>query len=439
MAYIAVDIGHGTNTAGKGVYRNGKRYAEHDFNSRLGIELRKVLKDNGHRVIFGQQPFKRDVHLRTRTNLYNREKVDLVVSLHANFNISANVSGRCVFYWGTSAKSKRLAQSVRDEIGALGYSLHGDGLHAGVRGSWTNLHINRETNMPAILVEHGFMSNPTDFELIFGKHSKRYIRDMAKANAKGIQNYLGLKFEAGTTTKPSKPTTKDDKALSFASVVAKARAGGYGNYPERARNIQDKTSFTYREIQDEINRIESGKKPTTDPNKLTLEQVVEKAEAGDYGNYPQRKANIESQTEYSYEQVQNVINKKAGIKTSSKPKPKGLTFEQVVAKAKAGDYGNYPERKRRIEATGYNYNQVQAEVNRQLKNGSGGKRSFKVGDKVTAGRLYGTGNSTKASRTSSVTGYIEKINSNWQNPYRLEKTKGRKNWLGFARAKDLRK
>lgn len=212
MAKIGVDIGHGSNTfpPDKGVNKNGKGYAEHDFNSKLGMAVKDLLEQNGHTVILGQQPNATDVSLTTRTNLYNREKVDLVISVHANAG-AASAAGRCVFYWGTSADGKQLAEKVRDEIKEKGYSTHSNGLHAGKIGSWTNLHITRETKSPAILVEHGFMTNSSDFELIFGSKQDQYIKDMAEADVKGIQNWLGNDFkgEASTpsTPKPSTPST----------------------------------------------------------------------------------------------------------------------------------------------------------------------------------------------------------------------------------------
>lgn len=45
------------------------------------------------------------------------------------------------------------------------------------------------------------------------------------------------------------------------------------------------------------------------------------------------------------------------------PKPT-LTFDQVVTNTRRGDYGNYPERMTKIQALGFDYNEVQAEVNR---------------------------------------------------------------------------
>ena len=42
---IAVDIGHGTTTSGKGVTVGGKLYKEHTFNSAVGVELDKLSQE----------------------------------------------------------------------------------------------------------------------------------------------------------------------------------------------------------------------------------------------------------------------------------------------------------------------------------------------------------------------------------------------------------
>ncbi|MCG5104463.1 N-acetylmuramoyl-L-alanine amidase family protein [Oceanobacillus alkalisoli] len=235
MAKIGLDIGHGVNTfpPNKGVYRGGKGYAEHSFNAQLGKRIKELLEANGHTVIMGQQPNKKDVPLTTRTNLYNREKVDIVVSLHANAGASS-VEGRCVFYWGTSSEGRRLATHIRDEIKKAGYSTHGNGLHAGVLGTWTNLHITRETNMPAVLIEHGFMTNNKDFELIFGSKQAQYIEDMAIADVKGIQKYFGQNFKSDKPSK-SKPTASKPKANP------KIRTGGLNpeNLAKTAQWLRD--------------------------------------------------------------------------------------------------------------------------------------------------------------------------------------------------------
>jgi len=97
MAYVALDIGHGTNTKGKGVQKDGRYYKEHDFNSRLSIVLREILEDHGFKITYGQEPHSPEVPLQQRTDYYNREGVDLVVSNHANASSNKDVEGVCAF------------------------------------------------------------------------------------------------------------------------------------------------------------------------------------------------------------------------------------------------------------------------------------------------------------------------------------------------------
>lgn len=190
MTSVVIDIGHGTDTPGKGV----GIHKEHDFNSKLGLAIKRILEQHNVGVIFGQQPFSKEVPMRTRTNFYNSTNAVLSVSLHANANSNASVNGRCVFYWHDNADAERLAKNVRNEIRDAGYSTHGTGLHESRTGSWTNLHMVREPKMPAILIEHGFMTGNKDFSLIFGADQGTYIRDMAEADSRAILDYLGKQY-----------------------------------------------------------------------------------------------------------------------------------------------------------------------------------------------------------------------------------------------------
>lgn len=218
---VAIDIGHGSNTFpnhGKGVYRNGRGYAEHSFNSILAIKLKAKLEGSGFTVVYGpQKPNSPDIGLTTRTNWYNANNIDLVVSVHANAGV-ASASGRCVFYWNTSSESKKVAQNIVNEINKKGYSTHGNGLHASVRGSWTNLHITRETKMPAVLAEYGFMTNANDFVLIFGDKQAQYTEDMADATARAVSSYFNTSYTGKsntvTTSESSKAPAKGNNVVA---------------------------------------------------------------------------------------------------------------------------------------------------------------------------------------------------------------------------------
>ncbi len=194
---IALDIGHGNNTfpPGKGVYRDGKGYAEFDFNNKLGKRVKRLLEYNGFKVIMAQPFDSKDVYLVNRTNYYDSKRPDIGISLHANAG-AESANGRCAFYWYTSRQGKQFATNIISNMKEKGYSVHGNGLHAAQYNSWTNLHIIREsTTFPMVLVEHGFMTNSLDFPLIFGNKQERYITDMADCDVKAVCDYFGVKFK----------------------------------------------------------------------------------------------------------------------------------------------------------------------------------------------------------------------------------------------------
>lgn len=309
MAKIGLDIGHGVNTfpPNKGVYRGGKGYAEHSFNAQLGKRIKELLEANGHTIIMGQQPNKKDVPLTTRTNLYNREKVDIVVSLHANAGASS-AEGRCVFYWGTSSKGKKLAGLIRDEIRNAGYSLHGNGLHAGEIGEWTNLHITRETNMPAVLIEHGFMTNKNDFELIFGSKQDKYIEDMAQADVRGIQRYLGQDYKdvKPSAPKPSKP--KPSKGKSVSQMANEVIAGKHGSGHDTRRKSLGVSQSVYNQVREEVNkRLGGGSSPKP---KKSISQMATEVIRGDHGSGHAARRKSLGISAAEYEKVRAEVNRR---------------------------------------------------------------------------------------------------------------------------------
>ena len=209
---IAIDIGHGSDTykrtGGKGVVHNGKVYEEHTFNSATAIELDKVLKYNGFKTVMYQQPYSKEIGLTQRTNYYNKIKVDLVWSIHANAG-SHKANGACSFYWHTSEDGKKLAYLFAEEMNKAGYNTHGNGIHASERGSWTNMHICRETNMVAMLTENGFMTNPEEFKEIF--LDPNYSKAMARVHAKAICRYYGVMFKDTKPIPTPQPKTEIKK------------------------------------------------------------------------------------------------------------------------------------------------------------------------------------------------------------------------------------
>lgn len=217
MAYIGLDIGHGANTwrtgGGKGVSTGGKIYEEHTFNSIVARKLKALLEKSGHKVTYGvQQPMANETSLSSRTNRFNAEKVDIMVSIHANwigtFKNSTNGIGAfyASYYSGSRTNnSKRLADAIMSQYRKQGQSIYGAGSIPSVLSNWTNFHMTRQTTMPAILMELGFMSGTTDFDKIFGSQQDKYTTQMAEGLANGINAYFGVaQLPAGSV--PSTPS-----------------------------------------------------------------------------------------------------------------------------------------------------------------------------------------------------------------------------------------
>ncbi len=221
---VAIDIGHGSDTyertGGKGVEHNGVVYEEHTVNSKVAERLRTKLEDVGIEVIYGQEPNCAEVPLRERTDYYNEENVDLVYSIHMNGG-QPEANGSCSFYWHSSEEAERIARLFAEEVSKAGYQTHGDGTHAAKVGSWTNMHICRETKMVALLTENGFMTNDEDFERIF--KSDKYLEDCAEIGFRTILRYFGISIPK---PKPEKGDRYEKADGSLARAWSKAHSLG---------------------------------------------------------------------------------------------------------------------------------------------------------------------------------------------------------------------
>lgn len=104
------------------------------------------------------------------------------------------------------------------------------------------------------------------------------------------------------------------------------------------------------------------KKPAKKKDINTIAQEVIK---GAWGNGDDRRRRLEA-AGYNYAAVQNAVNAKLGAKPNTPTRRPGPSLDDVARAVIRGDYGNGEERRRRLTAAGYNYNAVQARVNQLL-------------------------------------------------------------------------
>lgn len=183
---IIIDAGHGPFTAGKRAPDGSLR--EFQFNAEVAAQVKHQLTTAGHVVLFTHQ-LDRDVPLAERVQLANRLKGEALVSIHANafgagFNTVAGIE--------TYTYTEPLAASVR-----LATGIHTQLIPAAKRRDRgmkrANFMLLRETVMPAVLVECGFMTNRAELMLL---KSPKYRSTCATAISTAILDYTTDKEES---------------------------------------------------------------------------------------------------------------------------------------------------------------------------------------------------------------------------------------------------
>jgi len=198
MAKIAYCAGHSFNTPGK---RTPDDEREWSFNDKVVRAMESALRQyEGVSLLRTDDPTgKTDVSLKARTDKANAWGADLYVSVHHNANAGkwgAHTGVETYVYTGSNPKSERLAAAVHPRIvSAMGLR------DRGVKKA--NLHIVRETKMPAILTEGGYMDSTIDVHKL---RNDDVLKAQGEAIAAGIVEYLGFKRKAGGV-QPTKPAS----------------------------------------------------------------------------------------------------------------------------------------------------------------------------------------------------------------------------------------
>ena len=188
---IAIDAGHGPETAGKRSPDGTLR--EYQFNSAVADEMEKILKLNKVRVLRTDEK-NSDVSLRDRCKKANDAKCDYFISIHANAsgNTWSNAAGIETFIKGNNSNRQEYKKSF-DMASRIQRSLI-DSTKAKNRGLKTsdNLYVLNATHMPALLVECGFM---TSREESLRLKNPQYRLLCAQAIAKPIVDLFAPKIE----------------------------------------------------------------------------------------------------------------------------------------------------------------------------------------------------------------------------------------------------
>lgn len=287
MFRLALNAGHGYKTAGKRCLKSidPNETREYVLNRRICDKIEQRLKDYAIEILRIDNGT--DIAISKRAKAANDFGADFYLSIHHNAGLSGGSGGggEAYVYLKVDSATKEWQESLYERVVRYG-NLRGNRAEPLKSANFGEL---RETRMPAVLLECGFMDSTTDTPIIL---TEAFADNIARAAAEVIIEKSGAKREASTKT--------------VSQIAQEVIAGKWGNGEERRTRLTN-AGYDYKEIQSEVNGILSA--------------------------------------------------------------PTNKTVSQIAAEVIRGEWGNGAERRERLSAAGYNYSAVQAEVNKLVKGG----------------------------------------------------------------------
>ncbi len=174
---IVLDAGHGGDDPGAVV---GDAF-EKDINLAITLLVQEQLKTQENIEVKLTRTEDSFLSLSDRATNANDMNADLFVSIHANaLENNEDYSGIISFYHPDKRSSKKPAKIIQEAV-----SNETGAINRGVRSE--DYAVLRETKMPAVLVETGFMTCPEELELLLDSD---YQKQLAKGIAQGIIKYI---------------------------------------------------------------------------------------------------------------------------------------------------------------------------------------------------------------------------------------------------------
>ncbi len=180
---IYIDQGHNPQNPNAGAEGNG--YREQNLVYNIGVILARILQNYGYEtrlsrkdpnVILGTSNAS---SLAIRVNEANAWGADYFISLHTNASVNPMASGSEAYVYSLNSSAYPLAQSILEQLN-LSTGLRNRGVQPR-----PGLYVLRKTQMPAVLVELGFITSPVDSTLMADSPQR-----FAQGVADGIVDYI---------------------------------------------------------------------------------------------------------------------------------------------------------------------------------------------------------------------------------------------------------
>jgi N-acetylmuramoyl-L-alanine amidase len=252
LAVIVIDAGHGG-------FDNGAMYQgrkEKDDNLDLALAVGKILEQQGYYVIYTrttdiyQSPYE-------KAQIGNEAGADYFISFHRNSGENDNTyNGVQTLIYGGDERAERLAENINEELEKVGFA------NLGIEER-TGLVVLRRTEMPAVLIETGFINNDRDNE-IFDSN----FNEVASAIAMGIERAVPL--ETNVTDQSTKERNEDNN-LVFGIEVGRFEYRTTANF--MAEQLADQGFDSYVFEEDQILHVVAGKESSLE-NVLKLQKEL---------------------------------------------------------------------------------------------------------------------------------------------------------------------
>lgn len=176
---IVIDAGHGDEDPGSSI----SNVDEKDLNLQIALKLKSALEEEGYEVMM---TWSDDTYLTLteRAEFANEVEADLFISIHQNSYIDDSTVSGIEVYYNESTKTESdevLAQFIQTEL------VETTGARdRGIR-AYDELVVTRKTEMPACLVELGYMTNKSELSLL---QSDAYQYKLVTGMVNGINQFF---------------------------------------------------------------------------------------------------------------------------------------------------------------------------------------------------------------------------------------------------------
>lgn len=190
---IVLDPGHGGEDGGASA---ASGTLEKEINLNVSLYLREMLEKSGYQVVMTRETDCAindegldTIRERKVSDIHNRLKIAkgqencILVSVHQNHFSESRYYGTQIFYSTNEPTSKELAESIREQTVAL---IQPENKRE-CKPATSSIYLLWNADMPAVLVECGFLSNESEAVKLV---TAQYQRQMAFVIYNGLVDYL---------------------------------------------------------------------------------------------------------------------------------------------------------------------------------------------------------------------------------------------------------